>query len=197
MAEHRSTALVKPRCYRLSRKEVSSMLALLLLLAVDIFTPLQASDQGHGRVSMEGSIIDTPCAIDVASQDQTIEMATVPVSDIVRNGSGPAQPFSIQLVNCTLASAAAKQSEFSHFLVTFDGSTERDNLFGVNGEARGVGLQIADATGSVAIPGQPMSAGELQPGDMNLNYTLRLMGNHQALVAGSYRTTVRFKLDYY
>jgi hypothetical protein len=46
-------------------------------------------------------------------------------------------------------------------------------------------------------PGIASQAGLLQPGAMRLDYSLRLVGNHQKLRAGAYSTTVRFKLDYF
>lgn len=157
----------------------------------------QAHDQGHGSVNMEGSIIDTPCAIDVASRDQTIDMSTLPVGQIIRDGHGPTRPFSIRLVDCALTPMLPNRPDWSHFRVTFDGPTAHDALFSVSGQARGVGLQIADNAGSIAVPGKPMPANDLQVGSMKLDYTLRLVGDHQTLRAGAYRTTIRFKLDYF
>ncbi|MBD8216998.1 type 1 fimbrial protein, partial [Erwinia persicina] len=51
--------------------------------------------------------------------------------------------------------------------------------------------------GNVAAPGMPMAKNEIQPGTMEFNYGLRLMGNNQVMKAGSYYSTVRFKMDYY
>ncbi|OKB66579.1 pilin [Serratia marcescens] len=169
----------------------ASLLALLAAAGV------QARDQGHGRVNMEGSIIDTPCAIDVASRDQTIDMLTLPVGQIIRDGYGPTRPFSIRLVDCALTPMLPNRPDWSHFRVTFDGPTAHDDLFSVSGQARGVGLQIADIAGAIAVPGKPMPASALQVGSMRLDYTLRLVGDHQTLRAGAYRTTIRFKLDYF
>lgn len=177
-----------------TRKRLS---LLTLLICVANSSTSSAHDQGHGVVNMAGSIIDTPCAIDVPSRDQTIDMATLPLGQIIRDGQGPTRPFSIQLVNCTLTPLLPNRPDWSHFQVTFDGPTAHDNLFSVSGRARGVGLQIADAAGVIAIPGKPMPAYGLQLGDMRLNYTLRLMGDHQTLRAGTYQTTLRFKLDYF
>lgn len=158
-----------------------------------------AKDQGHGRVNMQGSIIDTACAIDVNSRDQTINMASLPVGQIIRDGFGPEKPFSIHLINCTLKPSHPVPGlhEWSKFQVTFDGMTTRDSLFGVSGEAKGVGLQITGSQGEIAIPGEPMSFSALTDGDMHLDYTLRLMANHETVQAGNYKTAIRFKLDYF
>lgn len=174
-----------------------SLLTLLTLSGQFLPATADAANQGNGRVSMQGSIIDTPCAIDVNSRDQTIDMSTLPLGQIIRDGHGPQRPFSILLVNCSLKPARPGAVDWSHFLVTFDGATTRNNLFDVKGAARGIGLKIADREGVVAVPGEPMPAGSLHTGSMKLDYTLSLMSNHEALRAGTYWTTIRFKLDYF
>ncbi len=173
--------------------------SLLLLLLTGQFLPVMAKsfDLGHGRVNMQGSIIDTPCAIDVESWDQTIDMKPVPVGQIVRDGYGPEKPFHIRLINCSLPPLKPGAVDRSKFQVTFEGVSTRDNLFSVSGEARGVGLRITDYQGGVAVPGKPMPSRGLLTDKMHLDYTLRLMGNRQSLRPGAYRTTIRFKLDYF
>ncbi|HBM7599608.1 TPA: hypothetical protein O8U57_004180 [Enterobacter asburiae] len=60
------------------------------------------ADQGHGIVNMQGSIIDTPCAIATVDREQSIEMMTTTVGEIIHNGRGNKNPFSLTLVNCNL-----------------------------------------------------------------------------------------------
>ena len=158
-------------------------------------TPI--SDQGHGRVNMHGLIVDSPCAIAVESRDQTIEMNTVPLGKIIRDGAGSYKSFSIRLVNCVLHSTVPNKPDWTRFQVTFDGPVTDGDLFALNGDARGLGLEIADTAGNRVQPGVPVPAAALQPGTLSLDYNLRLMGNHQKLRSGAYYTTVRFKLDYF
>ncbi|WP_099707421.1 MULTISPECIES: fimbrial protein [unclassified Erwinia] len=159
--------------------------------------PLAEHDHGHGQVSVQGAIIDTPCAIAVESRDQSIVMATLPVTRLLRDGQGPKQVFSIHLINCTLTPALFDQHDWSKFRVTFDGPVSDGSLFALKGEGKGIGLQISDSNGNVALPGQAMPAGLLQPPDMIIRFYLRLVENHQPLRVGSYGATIRFKLDYY
>ncbi len=170
-------------------------IVLLYLLALPATS--WAVDQGSGRVRMQGSIIDTPCAIAVDSRDQSIDMSVLPVEQIMRDGRGPTRPFSIRLVDCVLARDNPNQPDWSTFRVTFDGATTNDSLFAVNGQGRGVGLQIADEGGNIALPGEQMPPGNLRDGNMTLDYTIRLVADRKTLRAGSYRSTIRFKLDYY
>lgn len=151
--------------------------------------------QGWGKVSMHGAIIDTACAIAAGSRDQTIDMETIPLGQIIRDGQGMTKPFSIELVNCILERPGNK-SDWKFFQVTFDGYAE-GSLFGVQGDARGVALKINDSSGNVVIPGEPLPMEEIMPGNRTLNYSMTLMPNHQPLKAGAYFSTVRFKLDYF
>lgn len=176
---------------------VASSLLTLTVMAGP--APLNAvkANQGFGRVKMEGAILDTPCAIDVDSRYQTVVMGSIPVNQLLREGVGPAHPFHIRLVNCTLTPQAAGKPDWSHFQVTFDGPRTHNNLFGLSGDARGVGLQITDAQGRIGAPGQPMTDGVLTEGNQQLDYVLRLAGNHETPRPGDYRTTIRFKVAYY
>lgn len=153
--------------------------------------------QGQGMVNMQGSIVDVPCAIAVSSRDQSIDLAVLPVGQIMRDGQGPVSPFSIQLVNCSLQQMRPGRADWTQFRVTFAGEVTDSALFGISGHAAGVGIQITDVVGNVAQSGVPMPPGALVPGDTRLDYSLRLVGTHQILRAGAYRTTVRFKMDYY
>ena len=156
----------------------------------------QATDAiaGWGRVNMQGAIIDTACAIAVESREQTIDMDTVPLADIIRDGQGRSKPFSIDLINC-ITERPGKE-DWKQFQVTFDGEREGD-LFGVNGDASGVGLQIIDAGGNIATPGHALPLMDVTPGDRQLNYTLKLVANSHALKAGDYFSSIRFRLDYF
>ena len=154
------------------------------------------SVQGWGRVNMQGAIIDTACAIAVESRDQTIDMEVVPLADIIRDGQGRTKPFAIELVNCTLERANKNSPDWKQFQVTFDGDAEGD-LFGVRGEASGIALQISDAAGNIATPGHPLPFEHLIPGNMKLDYAMKLVANSHALKAGDYFSAIRFKLDYF
>lgn len=182
----------------MSQKKMGRVLHCLLMLLIwgsSTLTPVHAQLEERGRVSIQGSIIDTPCAIATGSRDQSIEMAAVTTGEIRHNGHGPERNFSISLNNCTLSSTNSPASDSSHFSMTFEGPSD-DGLFSVDGVS-GVGLQIRDIAGNIAIPGQPMPSGTLASGTQRLDYTLRLSANHDAPEAGEYHTTLRFKVDYF
>lgn len=155
-----------------------------------------AANQGQGEVTVQGRIIASACAIDIESRDQTINMATSPISQIIRDGYGDVHMFSIKLVNCVLKELNPGKGDWRYFQITFDGR-EEFGLFGIDGTAKGLALQISDERGNVAMPGIPFKKNDIQPGTMRFNYGLRLMGNNQVMQPGDYYSTVRFKMNYY
>lgn len=167
-----------------------------LFITVPFFSLAENPSLGWGRVNMQGSIVDTACAIAVDSRDQTIYMDIVPVADIIRDGHGGKKNFTIELSNCELERSNHKFPDWKHFQVTFDGASQGD-LFEIQGAASGVALQIRDVTGNVARPGKPLPLVNITPGSMTLNYTIKLVANNHALKAGEYFSSVRFKLDYF
>ncbi|NHB95411.1 fimbrial protein [Photorhabdus stackebrandtii] len=178
-------------------KMLPSLLTLSVLTGLTLSFMAMAINQEHGRVNMQGSIIDTPCTIALGNQDQTIDISSILVGQIIRSGHGPVRLLSIQLINCLLTPVLLNRLSRSHFRVTFDGAAARDGLFSVNGVASGMGLQISDSTGALVVPGKPMPVEDLQIGPMRLDYTLRLVVDHQVLRARVFRTMIRFKLDYF
>ena len=172
----------------------------VFMLVISCLFPLSALSLSpidgvfRGRVNMQGAIIDDACAISVESSEQTIDMETIPLAEIIRDGMGRSKIFSILLVRCSTERSG--KGSVKKFRITFDG--ERDGeLFGVNGDASGVALQITDVNGKVAIPGGTMPLEAMDVDNGKLNYTLKLKSNQRALKAGDYFSSIRFKLDYF
>ncbi|ENE2355446.1 type 1 fimbrial protein [Serratia marcescens] len=171
--------------------------AFCLLLCLAGFSGVAISAvQGHGLVNMQGAIIDTACAIATESREQIIDVQIMPMLDIAREGKGKKIPFRIELINCVLERQNKELPDWRHFQVTFDGNTDGE-MFSTVGEASGISLVISDASGNIARPGLPLPAVNIQPGSMTLNYSITLTANQQPLKAGSYFSSVRFKMDYY
>ncbi|WP_068794414.1 fimbrial protein [Erwinia tasmaniensis] len=172
-------------------------LSLLIISAAIFFVPQAlATLSGKGIVNMEGAIMDSACAIAAESRDQTIDMDTVPVGNIVREGYGPAKSFSLKLIHCELDKSHPKSPQWRNFQVMFDGEVD-GNLFGINGEAAGIALEIKDTLGNIAKPGEAMPLREIIPGSLKLDYMLRLVSNNKVLKPGPFNSSVRFKMDYY
>lgn len=170
--------------------------SLLAMFFITQAMPAAASAIGWGRVNMEGAIVNAACAIEAASRDQTIDMKSLPVEQISRDGHGLTRPFTVQLVNCGLSGDDTDISGRQYFRMIFDGHADGKN-FGVVGDVRGVALRIADSIGKEVNPGVPMSIENTLTKDYRLNYSMQLVANRQVLRAGDYRSAIRFKLDYY
>ena len=149
-----------------------------------------------GRINMQGAIIETACAIATESREQVIDMNTIPISQFSKNGMSRSIPFNIQLINCILERENNKLPGWSQFRITFDGKAD-DDMFGIDGSASGIALNITDAFGNRAIPGIPLPRHDIAPDSYRLNYTISLLRNKQPLKAGRYFSSVRFKMEYY
>jgi len=174
----------------LPRHSVSYLLILLPLVSVS----LNAAD--GGRVNMQGAVVETACAIDTKSRDQTIEMFILPLNQLIRDGHGLKHEFTIRLINCALERKNKNTLGWQRFQVTFDGRVD-NGLFAVEGQAQGVALELKDNNGNIAYPGKPLPPVSMIEGKNLLNYSLRLMSNSRQLRAGEYASAIRFKMDYY
>lgn len=102
-----------------------------------------SENQGHGKVSLGGTIVETPCGIASDSLDQTVDFGLISMSDASQDGQsvliGSRRHFTIKLVNCELASQVKPDFIYRAANVTFDGTADsRDpSLLGVYGEAKG------------------------------------------------------------
>ncbi|AHM72764.2 fimbrial protein [Yersinia hibernica] len=127
---------------------VMSSLLVWLVLPVAVFGVL-AMD-ASGKLSMQDSVIDTPCAIDAAGREQAIDLITLSLEQITRDGE-PSKPFSIHLENCAFHELNPDKQGGAHFMVTFDGLIMDGGLFALHGGARGIGLDISNAIGNRAM----------------------------------------------
>lgn len=159
--------------------------------------PLFAANQGEGAVLIQGAVLYTPCAIDLDSRDQTIDMGDTPVSEIATKGYGPTRSFTVRLINCLMLPTPGDSKYDSEFYqITFEPMTGAER-FSVRGDAKGIELTIRDTDGNIAAPGVAFPAREVRTGSMNLKYSLQLVSNGQPLKAGEYQSLIRFKMDYY
>lgn len=168
-----------------------------VLINLWLCSPLALSTkQWRGEVTVSGRIITSACTIDTENVDQTITIATLPISYIINNGQSDWRAFNIKLGNCFLERFNPESDRWRYFSVTFYGK-EDAGLFGVDGDAKGFALQISDGQGNIITPGVPMIRNELEPGAMQFNYSLRLVGNNPVMKAGGYYSIVHFQMDYF
>lgn len=156
-----------------------------------------AADQGHGKVTFTGSIIDAPCSIKPESIDQTVELGQVSNVALKDGGTSTPRQFSIDLENCVFEGKEAKNK----VTVTFTGmeSATTDGLLGITGTAKGASIAITDASGQVVKLGEPTKAQELQNGNNSLSFAAYLQGDLAStavIVPGDFQSVADFTLAY-
>ncbi|ORM69023.1 fimbrial protein [Pantoea rwandensis] len=150
--------------------------------------------QNTGHVNITGSIMGTPCTIDVGEPDQTLNIGNHAVSHIIKEGRGPEHIFSIQLYGCSFNEYETQSSTNNIFRIMFDGENDFGHFRNL-GSANGIAIMISDPQGNIASPGRHLPHGRLEK-DMKFDYTLNLISNQDIIQPGDLHLTIRFRIDY-
>ncbi|BEM64689.1 fimbrial protein [Serratia sp. IR-2025] len=160
----------------------------------------QAADQGHGKVTFTGSIIDAPCSISPESSDQTVDLGQISNVALKNGGQSNPRPFSIDLENCSFEAIEGVVQK-NKVAVTFSGmeSSSVDGLLGITGTAKGAAVAITDGAGDTIKLGQPTKAQALQEGNNTLNFSAYLQGataSSAVIIPGDFQAVADFTLAY-
>lgn len=151
--------------------------------------------QGHaetqgmsGVLDILGSVVDTPCALDMNSADQAIDLGNVSRSQLLRPSGSILNEHTGNLV------WSAYQPVVS---VAFLAAADEDDprLVKVSGVS-GMGLRLTDALGRdvrLGARGEPLF---LAHGNDTLNWQVQPRRTAAALSNGAFRATVDFRLMY-
>ena len=169
-------------------KKIYSLFSLLLIP----FQTINATDSIY--FTMNGSIVDTACAINTGSYEQSINMGNFPIYLLRNQQKVQPQNISITLIGCQLTSHTGQP--WNKFNITFDGPSN-GHMFSVSGSAQGIALVLLDTDGNLILPGTTYNQQNIKPGENILNYQVQLVANNSTLHAGEYHTLLRFKLDYH
>ncbi|MTC56826.1 MULTISPECIES: fimbrial protein [Providencia] len=175
---------------RIKKKEVIFLLPFFLIL---MFSRCSFAKNSMDLI-MQGSIMDTACAINTGSYEQSIDMGVLPLSLIKNQGQGQAQDFFITLIGCKLTSYTGEL--WKTFDISFEGPVN-GNWFSVSGSAQGVALSLTDSAGESIYPGGKLLPKNIKSGNNILNYQFKIVSDRTPLRAGEYQASIRFKLDYY
>ncbi|ERK07677.1 fimbrial protein [Serratia fonticola] len=167
------------------------------VLAFGTVSGAQAADQGHGKVTFTGSIIDAPCSISPESIDQTVELGQISKVALLGGGKSTPRFFSIDLENCTFGSPATRNK----VQVTFTGmaSAAKDGLLGTTGTAKGANVAITQADGEIIKLGEPTKEQVLQNGNNTLSFAAYMQGDtasSAAIIEGEFKAVADFTLAY-
>lgn len=169
-----------------------------LLAAVIAFgsASMAHADQGSGKVTFTGSIIDSPCSIAPDSLDQTVEMGQISNAALKDSGQSTPKNFDIKLENCSFGTPAAKNK----VKVTFSGmeSLAGNGLLGITGNAKGASVAITQGDGQVIKLGQATKEQTLKVGNNTLSFAAYMQGDGASatITEGDFQAVTDFTLAY-
>ncbi|BEM64739.1 fimbria A protein [Serratia marcescens] len=178
------------------------MLAAVMAFGVSSLAHAAVKDQGHGKVTFNGSIIDAPCSISPDSIDQTVELGAISNVALKDGGKSTPRPFQIKLENCELTVDANDPSKNNNKVsLTFSGSaSDADSaLLGITGTAKGAGIALTDGSGKKIKLGTASDARLLQNGSNTLSFSAYLQGSSASgavIVPGEFQSVADFTLAY-
>ncbi|CAI1660373.1 fimbrial protein [Serratia fonticola] len=156
-----------------------------------------AADQGHGKITFKGSIIDAPCSISPDSIDQTIDLGQISNVALVEGGKSTPRTFDVALENCDLTNVTSGvQLTFSGAAASFDTSKK---TLGIVGTGAGAGVQITNGAGNVITLGTAMPFQQIQEGNNTLRFSAYLVGSGgdiKTITVGEFSSVADFTLSY-
>ena len=177
---------------KLNKMAVATLMALGLAAGA-----AHAADQGHGKVTFTGAVVDAPCSIHPDSVDQTIKLGQISNAALKGGGTSTPRNFDIKLENCSFGTPATKNK----VAVTFTGmeSDAVAGLLGATGTAKGVAVAITDGSGKVVKLGEPTKGQKLQAGNNTLSFAAYVQGTSNdkvAITEGDFQAVADFTLAY-
>lgn len=176
-------------------------------------------DQGQGKITFKGKVIDAPCGIAPESADQTIDLGQVATSvlnaDITNGGFARSQvrDVNITLVNCNLQKTKAvtdpapgtPATYYKNVKLTFSGATvdpttgvaTHPNELNTTG-GTGVAVILNSGAGNVDFSGATPAAFSLKDGDNTLHFTAwaQKATGVTNVTEGAFSAVTDFKLAY-
>lgn len=172
----------------------------LALIAAMITTTLMANanaaDQGHGKVTFTGSIIDAPCSISPDSIDQTVSLGEISQAALENNGTNDGtsvpQNFEIKLENCTDVTSKTVTTTFTGA----EGATA--GSLGITGTAKGASIILTNGDGNQVKLGEATAPHMLQDGNNTLFFSAYLQGDGATatVTPGDFSAIADFTLAY-
>lgn len=172
------------------------MAAAVIAMGVSSFA--HAADEGNGRVTFTGSIIDAPCSVSPDAQDQEVSLGQIAKSVLANGGKSTPQEFTIKLENCDFGTPAAKNKVST----TFSGvsADAANTLINISGQAVGAGVGIQTYQGEQVVLGTATNAVELSgTGDQELKFSAYLQGLNSTttpVTEGDFSAVANFQLAY-
>ncbi|WP_308538864.1 fimbrial protein [uncultured Pantoea sp.] len=174
-------------------------LTILPIALYMITNAAHAADQGQGKVTFTGTIIDAPCSIAPESVDQTVSLGQIANKSLLNGGKSKPTYFAIKLENCDVSSLTNKT-----VTATFTGqkSTANPNNLALTGSASGASIVLSTEGGQDIKLGQPTPGLMLQNSNATMNFAAYLVGDPASkdgtstIVPGEFSSVANFILSY-
>lgn len=152
-----------------------------------------AADQGSGKVTFHGSIIDAPCSITPETVDQTVELGQVSSASLENGGKSSPATFHIDLENCDTATASTVTATFSG-----TPSVANPDLLSIVGTAAGASIGITNSDGNLIKLGEASAPTTIGGSTAEMLFGAYLQGNGASatIVPGEFTSVANFTLAY-
>ena len=168
----------------------------------------------YGNVRFHGRVFVSPCVLDMASRDQTIDLGDISASRFRQSGdrSDPVL-VTLPLNGCLKGSGhtlkdfpgqTSELPELSHSTVErgvsmtlmAESAPENSDLGRIRGDVRGAGIRLLTERNQLIHLNQPQRMWILKPGDNAIHFLAALESFGQEVTAGEFNGLVRLKLEY-
>lgn len=178
--------------------KISKIASVFLIMGVASFAA--QADQGSGKITFWGSIIDAPCSIKNGHGDQRIELGQISNTLLDNGGVSTPRPFEIQLENCSFELDSNGNPLYNTVKVTFSGGhvPGDDSMLAITGQAAGAGVRIQDFAGQMVKMLKPTSGRGLGIGDNTLSFSayLEKIASVTNVTPGGFEAVTNFTLAY-
>lgn len=167
-----------------------------------------------GNVHFHGRVYVSPCVLDMASQDQSIDLGDISAARFHRTGdrSRPVM-FTVRLNDC-LKGASETIEDFpaemsGRFLrargtgeqgvtvrFTGEGDVRNTNLVKIQGDVQGAGLRLMTKHEELLSINQDQHLYLINPGDNVLTFLAALESTQRTVTSGEFHGLVRMELEY-
>lgn len=178
--------------------KINNLAAAFILSVGMASTVAHAANEGHGKITFYGSIIDAACSIYPGDDDQHIPLGQVSTAALADGKTSTPVNFEIRLDNCALAEEeeeTTRATAANAVQIAFEGDYDGD-LLGIVGTASGAGVVITDNANVPVTWGVPSAGQTLIEGLNTLSFHAHLKGNGETVVPGEFESFARFTLTY-
>lgn len=168
----------------------------------------------YGNVRFHGRVFVSPCVLDMASRDQTIDLGDISASRFRQSGdrSDPVL-VTLHLNGCLKGSGhtlkdfpgqTSELPELSHSTVErgvsmtlmAESAPENSDLGRIRGDVLGAGIRLLTERNQLIHLNQPQRMWILKPGDNAIHFLAALESFGREVTAGEFNGLVRLKLEY-